>query len=222
MLFDVDGTLVDSLDLIVKGLGDTVETFIGRRPSEEEIRRLIGIPLRKQLRMYGVETISRERIEEMNAYAIQRFEDLKDSERLFLPAIEALRVSYESGMKTAIVTSKSSQELGPFLKRFPGASYLHTTVCSTDVLHPKPEPESALLACKRLGVRPEDAVFIGDSVYDLRCARAAGMANVAVAYGSGHRDALYAESPDLLLDTPEALLDWAEAAFIQPSCREKS
>ncbi len=107
-------------------------------------------------------------------------------------------------------------------KRFSGAPYVDVTVCSSDVVNPKPDPESALLACKRLGVAPADSVFVGDSVLDLRCARNAGTACVAVAYGAGHRNALLEEEPDLLFAAPEELLAWAQDAFLQTSCHAKS
>lgn len=221
VLFDVDGTLVDSLTMIVVGLADTIERFTGKRPSDDEIRAIIGMPMRRQFRMYFPGEPSLQQIEEANTYALSRFDELAHTQRPFSAAIHALQLCHSAGLKTALVTSKSSEELTSFLHQFSGAPYLHATVCSSDVIHPKPDPESAFLACRRLNVQPDEAVMVGDSVYDLRCGRAAGLFCVAVAYGAASKEVLLAERPDLLLDTPEALLEWVRHAFPQTPCPER-
>ncbi|MGV3618334.1 MAG: HAD family hydrolase [Fimbriimonas sp.] len=221
VLFDVDGTLVDSLDMIVLGIGDTYERFSGMRPHAADLLRTIGKPLPAQFGLFG-HAWSEAELAEMTAFAIQRFRVHEERERMFAPAIQTLRMASDRGLRTALVTSKTTPELDDFMTRFPGAPWVDVTVCASDVERPKPDPQSAARACERLGVQPHRAVMIGDSVYDLRCARGAGVACVAVAYGAGQREALAAEAPDLLLDTPEALLAWAESAFLQPSCRERS
>lgn len=217
--FDIDGTLVDSMEMIVLGLGDAIEAHAGLRPEDHEIRRLIGMPLTAQMSLYAG---SEEQVPAMIADAIERMEGYSHKERLFDAAIETLRLCHRNGQKTALVTSKNAQELAPFLNRFPGMDAVDTAVCSSDVVHPKPDPERALLACRRLGVDPSEGLFIGDSVYDMKCARRAGMACVAVAYGAAARENLIAEDPDILFDTPEELLQWAQNAFLVTSCPEKS
>jgi HAD superfamily hydrolase (TIGR01549 family) len=222
VLFDVDGTLVDSLSVIVQGLGDTFSRFANVRPADEEILSMIGMPLRKQLGMYSVMEPTPHQIEEMSQFAIERFETLHEKEQVFPAAVETLRFCHRRGLKTAFVTSKSAVELETFLARFEGAPYVHATVCASDVANPKPHPESAILACERLGVRRDRAVMVGDSIYDIRCARQAGVAAIAVAYGAAKRESLLAEEPNALFDTPEALLEWAQSDFLQPSCRARS
>src|SRR5579862_6139148 len=202
VLFDVDGTLVDSLETIVLGLGDTIESFCGTRPCRTELTGIIGLPLRKQMAMYASDPAH---VEAMVAHAIQAMEAHADLERPYEPAIECLRLCHAQGLKTALVTSKSVQELASFMKRFSGAPSIDATVCSSDVVNPKPDPESVLLACKRLGVTPAQSVLIGDSVFDLLSGRSAGAACIAVAYGAGQRNALLEEEPDLLFSTPEEL-----------------
>lgn len=222
VLFDVDGTLVDSLEMIVRGLGDTLEKYFGTRPSSSQIKSLIGLPLREQFELYSSEEISPEELAEMTQFTIDRYDAHRIHESLFDPAVEMLIMCHKQGLKTSLVTSKNSVELQSFLKEFHGTQYLDTAVCASDVHRPKPDPESALLACQRLNVDPAKAVMIGDSVYDLRCARGAGVACVAAAYGAAHRDTLLAEHPDLLVDTPEELFAWAESAFLQTPCPERS
>lgn len=218
VLFDVDGTLVDSLETIVLGMSDAIETCTGTRPERDEIIGIIGLPLRTQMAMYtGDELLA----QEMARLAIERMAAHADLEKVHAPAVECLEMCHRQGLKTALVTSKNQFELDTFLNRFTGASAVDAAVCSSDVVNPKPDPECALLACKRLGVSPQRSVLIGDSVFDLRCAKDAGLTSVAVSYGAGDREALLLEEPDILFDTPEDLLSWAKDAFLQTSCRER-
>lgn len=222
VLFDVDGTLVDSMEMIVRGLGDTYERYAGLRPGRDEILSEIGMPLTAQVRRYIEDEPSPEAVAEMTTFAISRFEAHEEHESVFPAAVQALRLCHRQGMHTALVTSKSAIELSGFLRRFEGAPFVQATVCATDVQNPKPHPESALRACRLLQVDPSRAVMIGDSVYDIRCAKQAGVTAVAVSYGSGRREALLAEEPALMLDAPEDLLAWTESAFLQTPCHERS
>ncbi len=210
VLFDVDGTLIDSLEVIVAGLQETYRRFCGIEVAPLEVRSVIGMPLREQLRLFSAESPSEARVLEMTEFAISRFAANKAQEREYGPSVDALRRAKLFGLSTALVTSKTRQELDLFLSEFTGAPAVDTAVCASDIVNPKPDPESALLACERLGVLPERALFVGDSAYDMRCARAAGCTSIAVSYGSAPRAVLEAERPDVLLETPESLLAWIE------------
>ena len=219
VLFDVDGTLVDSLAAVVPAIAETVGAFLGPAPAEATIRSLIGVPLLAQMRVFGAEEGL---APAMVADCIERIERYAHLESPFGPSVAALALARARGLRTALVTSKSAPEIVPFLERFSGADHIDTVVCASDVQHPKPDPESARLACARLGVEPRQAAMVGDSIYDLRCARDAGVLAVAVAYGAGAREALAAEEPDLMLDTPEALLAWAHTALPDLTCPARS
>lgn len=222
VLFDVDGTLVDSLGMILPGLGDAIEKYAGSRPSPQEIQALVGLPIRAQLERYLGYAPSDEQLREMTDFTLARYDVYVDRERLFEPAVAMLRLCKSLNLSTALVTSKNSQELTDFLKRFPGADAVDTAVCASDISNPKPAPDSALLAVSKLGVSPSRAVFIGDSIYDMRCAQSAGIARVAVGYGSATSEALLAEQPDLFIETPEALLAWAEDSFLNRNGPQES
>lgn len=220
VLFDVDGTLVDSLEALIAGLGDTFERFTGNRPSDDDLKAIIGMPLRTQLKLFQESEPDPERMAAMTEYTLERFEANVYLEREFGPAIQALELCRRGGRRTALVTSKSAVELSSFMKRFRGAPSCDVTVCASDVDQPKPHPESAMLACRRLGVEPSQAVMIGDSVFDMRCGRQAGASTVAVLYGSGRREDLLAEAPDLVIETPSDLLEWIQNSLSTP-CPER-
>lgn len=205
----MDGTLVDSFPMCIPGLADTYEHFTGIRPTDETLMSIMGIPLKVQMRMFQDVEPDDATVELMIAYALSRYEVYEDREQLFEPAVEALRLLHRAGVKTALVTSKNATELAAFMNRFVARDAVDATVCASDVTHPKPHRESALRACSLLGVEPDRAAFVGDSVFDLQCAHDAGLASViAVSYGGGTETALRAERPDWVFPTPDALLEW--------------
>lgn len=211
VLFDVDGTLVDSFGMCIPGLADTYEHFTGHRPSEETLRSIMGIPMKVQMRFYQDPEPDDETVERMIAYALDRYDAYEHNERIFDAAVESLRLFHRAGVKTALVTSKNDIELASFMRRFIASDAVDVTVCASDVVNPKPDKEAALKACSLLGVAPERAAFVGDSVFDLKCAHSAGIAaSVAVLYGGGTESALRAELPMWVCSTPEDLLEWAQ------------
>lgn len=222
VLFDIDGTLVDSLDMLIPGLGDTYEKFADRRPSEEELRAIVGMPLREQMKLFSTQIPTEEKIAQMSAHTLERFNAYTHLERNFDPAVEALERCWRGGLKTALVTSKSDIELSQFLTRFSGAAFCTTTVCASDVTQPKPAPESAILACSKLGATPEEAVFIGDSVFDIRCGSDAGTATVAVLYGAGETSKLRESGPDHIIESPAELLTWVQNELLPTPCLERN
>jgi phosphoglycolate phosphatase-like HAD superfamily hydrolase len=222
VLFDVDGTLVDSLSGIVQGIGDTCERFLGHRPSNEIVRSLVGRPLKDQFQILADAPISPEQSQSMVDFAVQRFHDHCHRDPIFQDAVTALELCHRLGFATALVTSKTHLELTRFLESFKARRAVDVTVCSSDVEFPKPHPESALLACKRLGVQVHEAVLFGDSIFDIQCARQAGVHSVALGYGAATSSQLLDQDPDAFFETPSQLLDWVHHSLLQPSCHEKN
>lgn len=221
VLFDVDGTLVDSMGFIVPGLRDMYRHFGEVEPSEDELLAVIGLPLRHQVTLFGLGPASDDEVNRRISFALERYRHYQDCETVFEDAVATLRLCHSSGIPTALVTSKNAEELKNFLYRFPAADSVDATVCAADVLYPKPDPESARLACQRLDAAPERSVFIGDSIFDLRCAREAGCLAIGVSYGSTPRAVLEQQNPDAVFDTPAALFAWAHQGLSNASCPEK-
>jgi len=198
VLFDVDGTLIDTTDLIAGGLAHAVKLHVGVEPPHEELVALIGRPLAEQMRMYGKES----QVEAMSRSFIEYYERNSHLEKPFPGALEMVEAVHSRGYITGIVTSKSRPEVASFLSRFPIQRYLDIVVSSSDSPRPKPFPDPVLKALEMSGSDPRQTLFVGDSVYDMRAGRSAGVLTGAALWGPFGRDILAPESPDLLFARP--------------------
>lgn len=198
LLWDIDGTLIDTTELVINGLDHVYRKFIGKTLPYDEIRALVGIPLVKQLQVFGDFATIGSTQEEMEREFIRFWEERKDQERV-LPAVTSTLIrGFQAGVKTGLVTSKNLSEIANTLPRLGIADYVDCIVSSDDVRNPKPDPEGILLALRRMEVKPDDAIFIGDSVYDMRAGRDAGVRRCAVTWGAATIKDLMAEAPDII------------------------
>jgi HAD superfamily hydrolase (TIGR01509 family) len=207
-LFDIDGTLVDTVELIVRALDHTFRKHLGVQISPDELRRTIGLPLHQQVRLFDhlVDFVPDHR--RMEADEIAYYESHKHLERVIPEAVDALREAKRAGLRTALVTSKNSLELQTFLPRWNVHQWVDAVVSASDVARPKPAPDPVLVALQRLGALPQEAVFVGDTVYDIQCAREAGVRVIAVGWGAHPVERLRAESPDWLFEQPAQLREF--------------
>jgi HAD superfamily hydrolase (TIGR01509 family) len=208
VLWDIDGTLVDTTALIVDVLTETFMEFAGRTLPPEEWRKWIGIPLQQQMFAFGDPASFGTTWEEMSAAAIRKYERGRAQERVIPEAIEALREGKRRGNATGLVTSKNRKELAYSLPRLGISAYCNVIVCADDVTpRVKPDPYPVQLALQRLGVRnPAGAIFIGDSVHDIKSGNAAGVATAAVLWGAAPEAALVAEGPGRVFRRPDELI----------------
>jgi HAD superfamily hydrolase (TIGR01509 family) len=206
LLWDIDGTLIDTTHLVAGGLDHVYRVFVGRTLPMHEIRALIGIPLSEQVRIFGDPREFGTDSAEMEAEFIRYWEARKNEERVVPEAVAALIAGKRAGRGTALVTSKNHAEIANTLPRIGIAEYVDAVITADDVNDPKPHPEGVLLALSRLGVDPDQALFIGDTVHDLRAGQAAGVRRCAVTWGAAPRALLVAEAPDLMCDDPADLM----------------
>lgn len=210
-LFDIDGTLVDTVELIVRALDHTFRKHLGVQISRDELRRTIGLPLHQQVRLFDhlVDFVPDHRA--MEADEIAYYESHAHLERVIPEAVEALREAKRAGWRIGLVTSKNRQELDTFLPRLNVDGWVDAVVSSSDVARPKPAPDPVLVALHRLGVLPEEAVFVGDTVYDIDCARAAGVRVIAVGWGAHPAQMLRARQPDWWVEEPAQLRELVQS-----------
>ena len=204
VLFDLDGTLIDSGPIIMASMRHASVTVLGREPEEEKVRAAIGGPgLVAQMR-----ELDPERVDELVETYRAHNEPLHATLEAFDGMLELLPRLRERGHRLGIVTAKRLRTVDLALDRFPILrETTEVVVGAEDTERHKPDPDPLLEALARLGAEPRDAAYVGDSPFDIRAGKAAGMLAVAVGWGGIHPDErLLHEHPDALVHTPEELL----------------
>ncbi|HEY6807767.1 MAG TPA: HAD-IA family hydrolase [Gemmatimonadales bacterium] len=202
-LFDLDGTLIDSIELILRSYRHTIKTHRGYEPPDDVWMKGLGTPLRVQFQEWSEDPAE---IETM--VATYREYNLAHHDELVRPydgVVDAVRRIAASGAGLGLVTSKMHGGALRGLKLAGIEREFTVVVGSDEVTHPKPHPEPVLTALERLGARAETAVFIGDSRHDLECGRAAGVETAAVLWGPFARAELEDCAPDHWLERPADL-----------------
>jgi pyrophosphatase PpaX len=203
VLFDLDGTLIDSGPIILASMRHASVTVLGREPDEDLVRAAIGGPgLIAQMR-----DLDPDRVDELvDAYRAHN-EPLHAELEAFPGVLDLLPVLRDEGRTLGIVTAKRLRTVDLALDRFPVLRETMVVVIGAeDTERHKPEPDPLLEAARRLDVDPADVAYIGDSPFDIRSAKAAGMFSVAVGWGGIHPDdRLAREEPHALVHTAEEL-----------------
>jgi pyrophosphatase PpaX len=203
ILFDLDGTLIDTIDLILRSYRYTVSVHHFEPVPDEAWLKNIGIPLRMQFRHF---TEDPDEIQAMiKTYVAHNLEHHDDLVGQYPGVLEGVRALHSAGCKLGIVTSKrhGSLERGLTIGGFDGL--FDVVIGADDVQNPKPHPEPVLKALEGLDVSPDEAVFVGDSPFDMACGRAAGVETAAAMWGPFSREDLEPNEPNYWLDTPQAL-----------------
>ena len=173
ILFDLDGTLIDTVELIMESYRHTVREH-GLDPiSEQSWRESIGIPLRVQFRKF---TDDPAKIQTLIAtYLNHNMEHHDALVREYPGARDAVKALHGAGYRLAVVTSKMHGGLERGLALGGHAGLFEVLIGADDVENPKPHAEPVLKALEQLGVAAESAVFVGDSPHDMASGRAAGV-----------------------------------------------
>ncbi len=205
VLFDLDGTLADTVGLILTCYRHTMRTHLGEAPPDEEWIRGMGTPLRVQLAAFAR---SPEEVDAMvETYAtLQR--RIHDEMVHPYPEVPELLAALEAlGVPMALVTSRRIEMTRRTLAHCGFAGHFEVIVTPDEVTHPKPDPEPVFVALERLGSpAPQRTLFVGDSPHDIEAGRAAGVRTVAALWGPFPRELVLAASPDYAIETPLELL----------------
>lgn len=206
VLFDLDGTLVDSIELIVAAAMNAFASRPGPSPSEAQIRSTIGRPLPTT---FGPWLVSDDDlpflISRYREYQLEHHDRLTNAYDGIPEAVAALDAA---GHRMGIVTSKVGFMAERALVHTGLARYMRCIIASDTTTRHKPDPEPALVALERLGVRPEETVFVGDSPYDMQAARAAGVRAVGVSWGAFTAATLVEAGAEAVLHRPGELLPY--------------
>ncbi|MGI9628124.1 MAG: HAD family hydrolase [Longimicrobiales bacterium] len=205
ILFDLDGTLIDSAELILVSWRHTMVAHFGEAPPDHHWLETVGQPLRTQFRQFADSDQEAEVL--IRTYLDHNHQVHDDFVRPFPAVRETLLGLRERGVRMGVVTSKATRGTKLGLRACDlDESWFDTIITSDEPVPHKPDPAPVRLALDRMGVRAAGTAFVGDSVWDLRSGRAAGVTTIGALWGPFSRELLAGEEPDMLLDDIEALL----------------
>ena len=197
VLFDLDGTLMDSTDAIVNSYFHTFDTIGEPRPERGTIIGTIGDPLQKQF-----PTMTSHDVDECIRIYRAYYGEHSAAITTLLPGVEeTLATLAGRGIKMGFVTSKRREAAEMLLEHLGALHYMDARIGPLEVTEHKPHPEPVQKAMAVLGVQPEETVFVGDMHFDVLAGLAAGAVTIAVATGYETRAQLEALAPDAVYDT---------------------
>jgi pyrophosphatase PpaX len=203
LLFDLDGTLIDSIELILGAARHAFADFDGPRPTDDEWRAGIGRPLHKVLREWAPDEATVERLfGRYRAYQLEHHDRLV---RAYDGVVDTLRQLAGDGHPMALVTSKSDWLAERALRHVGLDAVVPVIVGCDSCVNHKPHPEPVLRALALLDAPAAGALFVGDSPHDVDSGRAAGVSTVGVSWGAFSRSELEASGADVVIDRIEEL-----------------
>ena len=200
-VFDLDGTLADTINLIVESYQHAFRTVLGREEDPDVIRSWIGRPLISAFRDH-----SPEQADELYATYLQWNSD--NTERLirtYAGVIDVLGDLSAAGVHVGIATSKRRESAQQAMDILGISQHVDVLVAMEDTERHKPDPTPLLLALQRMGRSSNAAVYVGDAVVDVLAGKAAGMDTLAVTWGAGLPEALHAVRPTAVASTAAEL-----------------
>ncbi len=197
ILFDLDGTLVDTVPFILAAVRHAFDGY-GGGPTDDAWRAGIGTPLRTQLAQFA------RRPEDVDGL-LARYREywIEHHDRMTRPfpgAVETVRMLAARGHPMGIVTAKTEEGALRTLRHIGVLPFLAAIVGADTCARCKPDPEPVQVALARLEREPGDALLVGDSAHDVAAARAAGVRAIGVSWGVGDRAALERAGAERIVD----------------------
>jgi pyrophosphatase PpaX len=204
VLFDLDGTVVDSGGIILASMRHATREVLGRDYADEELMQAVGGPgLEAQMAALAPEHVD----ELVHVYRAHN-EPLHDELRSCAGMDDVLGRLRKQGRRLGVVSAKRRATVELAFANVPLGHLFETIVGGDETVRHKPDPEPLLLGAERMGADPAETAYVGDSPFDVTAAKAAGMFSVAVTWGRIHdRSRLERAEPDAIADRAEDLLD---------------
>lgn len=205
VLFDLDGTLLDSIEGILTSFAHVLAKYVpAKRFSRRELIMKIGEPVPVQMRSFcdGDEAVAMLMVDDYRAHN----QSLLPRIPLYPEVKETLSALRTLGFLVGVVTSKNRRSTAISIEAHGLAPLLDILLTSDDTTRHKPDPTPLLHAAERLGIDAKELMYVGDSVHDLRCAQGAGAVDVAALWGPFERADLSALRPRYMAETlPDVL-----------------
>lgn len=210
-LFDLDGTLADSVPLIL-ACSKRTQAELAIPWDEGRQLSLIGKPIWE----IGAAIAGPGQEQHYIDVYQKHYHHMHDALCQPFPGIpQLLQQLQQAGATLAVVTSRRQEGTYRSLEHMGLTNYFQAIICAEQSASHKPEPGPALVALAQLGKDPTKAVFIGDSFYDLRCGRQAGTQTCGVTWGAGTLESIQAEMPDYIATTVADLSSWLHQKFTE-------
>jgi pyrophosphatase PpaX len=201
VLFDLDGTVIDSVGLILASHRHAAMTVLGSCPPDDVLRRGVGAHLVTQMA-----TLAPDRVDELLVAYRAHNDAAHDAHvRAFDGIVDLLVALRAAGARVGIVTSKRRATAERAFRLVPVERLLDVVVTSDDTTEHKPHPAPLRLALERLGARAADACYVGDSEFDMASARAAGVHAIGVTWGAATEEQLLDAGAEAIVTTREEL-----------------
>lgn len=202
LLFDLDGTLIDTNPLIIESFIYTIKKHTGKVYTKEQVLPFIGPPL-----IESMQKIDPNQTEElMHTYIDHNIKNHEGFVEPYPTVVETIKTLFEKGYKLAIVTTKITENARLGLEITGLAPYFDVVIGLNEVENAKPNPEPIFKALDALGEPPEHALMIGDNYHDIEAGQNAGTKTAGVAWSIKGRETLEALSPDYMLEELADLL----------------
>ena len=204
ILFDLDGTLINTNNLIIETFQHVFKEYLNIDVKREELVRDFGEPLGYTIKRYTDDDKVDSLIKAYKTYNEVIHDDLTEAIDGVEEGIKELK---EKGYKVAIVTSKRREVTNRGLKLFNLFKLMDCIVTPEDTEKHKPEPEPVLKACEILGVNPEETIMVGDSHNDILSGKRAGAKSCLVRYTAVPMDQVLKHEPDYIIDSILDIVD---------------
>ncbi len=193
LLFDLDGTLVDTIELLCQSMEFAFADYDGPRPTRDQWIAGIGTTLRSQLLAFSRESADLEWL--IARYRIYQTEHFESMTAPYPGVTEVLTALHGAGHPLGVVTSKFHALARKVLDHVGYTPLFRVIVGGDSIENPKPHPEPVHFALAQLGASPAQTIFVGDSPHDIKSGNAAGVATAACLWGPFDRPTLAAAAP---------------------------
>lgn len=207
VILDFDGTIGDTRQLIVETMQQTIAELHLPERTDDECAAMIGLPLRQTFTDLIPMT------EEMGDRCVEVYRRLFEVNNkpgvvpMFPNVMSVIETLHRRGLLLTIASSRLRKSLVEFLEQMDLCRYIPYVISVGDVEHAKPEPDMVLKTLKENNLRPDEAIVVGDTVFDILMAHNAGVKAVGVTYGNGRREELERVGAEYVIDDFGKLTD---------------
>ena len=208
IIFDLDGTLLNTIDDLANSVNFMLEKFGFPLFSVEEYKYKVGNGMRKLIeRSLPKEELNEFRVDEcLKVFMAHYDKHKKDNTAPYDGIVKTLETLKQQGIKLAVVTNKAHTAAKPLVKEVFGDVF--DEICGQKENVPtKPNPQSVFGVCEKLNVTPDECLFVGDSGVDMQTAKNAKIKAIGVLWGFRKQDELLENGADVIISSPQNLLE---------------